>query len=67
MPLTVRDVARARHSLRRRLRRRGISLDGLDRQALLVANTVLRDRTRLRRALTILVVSPRIAILGRLD
>ena len=65
-PLSVRDVARAAHSLRRRLRRRGISLDGLDRQALSVANTVLRDRTRLRRALTILVASPRIAILGRL-
>ena len=65
-PLGVRDVAHAAHSLRQRLRRRRISLDGLDRQALLVANTVMQDHTRLSRALTILVASPRIAILGRL-
>ena len=52
-PLTVCHVTRATVSLRRRLHRRGISLQGLDRQALTVANAVLRDRSRLRRALAI--------------
>ena len=61
-----RDVARGARSLRRRLQRRGIDVSDLDRHTLAVANTVLRHRTRLGRALTIALVSPRIAIRGRL-
>jgi glycosyltransferase involved in cell wall biosynthesis len=64
--LRVRDVSRASSALRRRLERRGIPTTGLDRQALTVANWMLREQSRLRRAVTILVVAPRLAISGRL-
>ncbi len=64
---SVRDVERATRSIRGRLRRRGIPTTGLDRQALLVANSSLQHHSRLRRALTVLLVAPRLALVGRLQ
>ena len=56
--MSVRDVARATDAVRADLRRRGVSRAGLDRQALLVANSVTADRSRRDRALAVLSCRP---------
>ena len=65
--LQILETARASLSLRRRLRRRRVQTTGLDRQALLVANHLRSDQSRIVRAALVLALAPRLAVLGRLD
>lgn len=62
----VREISRAAAGLRTELRRRGIDETGVDRMALRSANGALRDDSALLRALKIVVIAPRLALIGRI-